>query len=434
MWRGRNQDHVVGAGAAEEKDSNTNGEYDRRGGEGIMSSDRHDESHPFLVLDTPTNTTNTTTPKDPPPSPVAPHTRRRFCRFCMNMLLMLMLFLIILLTAASTSGAFVDQRLPQLPPLPANPRRAYATLHTDSNACYDMALLVFLASWINATRSTTSTASTTTSSSQQQHQQPPYPLLVLYSTPTLPRKVAAYIEQHTDIIHVIAVPEVVSYVVQNPRWRKCGTKLIVWDQTNFDQVLYHDSDHIFHSSGNGGEKGGGGVDAMFEAGDGDNAALLYAAPDRKYSSQFNAGRMLLRPDNAIYRKLVYLYNHRFWIMDRKDMTKSGDQRFLNVVFSKQWQRMYNTATSAATTTIASPAVAISKGSSIGSANFRMQAQHAKVWKLATFPSPTKGNATQSMARNWIDTLGLHDELKECMQWRFAYGNHKKEKDLIEFWF
>jgi hypothetical protein len=47
---------------------------------------------------------------------------------------------------ASNSGAvaFVDIHLSQLPPLPANPRRAYATLHTDSNACYDMALLVFL--------------------------------------------------------------------------------------------------------------------------------------------------------------------------------------------------------------------------------------------------------------------------------------------------
>jgi hypothetical protein len=438
MWRGRNQDHVVGAGAAEEQDSNTDGECIRRRGEGIRSSDRHDESLPFLVVEMPANTTTTITTTDTPQSPDALHTRRRPYRFCMNMLLMLMLFLMILLTVASTTGAFVDQRLPQLPPLPANPRRAYATLHTDSNACYDMALLVFLASWSNATRSTSSTASTTTSSSQQQQKeqpQPPYPLLVLYSTPTLPRKVAAYIEQHTDIIYAIAVPEVISYVVQNPRWRKCGTKLAVWDLDsigNFDQVAYFDSDHIFHSSGNnGGEKVGGGVDAMFEAGDGENAALLYARPDRD-SSQFNAGRMLLRPDNAIYQKLVYLYNHRFWIMDWTDMIKSGDQRFLNAVFSKQWQRMDSTATSAATTTTTSPAVATSKGPSAGSASSRMQAQHAKVWKLATFPK--QHNATQSMARKWIDTLGLHDELKECMQWRFAYGNYEKEKGLVEYWF
>jgi hypothetical protein len=212
----------------------------------------------------------------------------------MNMLLVLMLFFIIMLTVASNSGAFVafvDIRLPQLPPLPANPRRAYATLHTDSNACYDMALLVFLASWNKATRSTSYTSSTTTPKEQQQ-QQPPYPLLVLYSTPKLPRKVAAYIEQHTDIIHAIAVPERISYVVQNFRWRKCGTKFAVWDQDNFDQVAYFDSDHIFHSRGNNeGEKVSGDVDAMFEAGDGDNTALLYAAPDRKHSSQFNAGRV-----------------------------------------------------------------------------------------------------------------------------------------------
>jgi hypothetical protein len=453
MWRGHNQDHAAvgaeaGAGAAEEQDSNTNGECNRRRGKEKRSSERHDESLPFLVVGTPTNTTNTITTTDTPPSPVTLHTRRRLHRLCMNMLLMLMLFLIILLTVASTTGAFVDQRLPQLPLLPANPRRAYATLHTDSNACYDMALLVFLASWSNVTRSISSTGSTTTSSSQQQQQQkeqsqPPYPLLVLYSTPTLPRKVAAYIEQNTDIIYAIAVQERYSYVVQNPRWRKCGTKLAVWDRDsigNFDQVAYFDSDHIFHSSGKkGGEKVGSGADAMFEAGDGENAALLYAKPDRKKSSQFNAGRMLLRPDNAIYQKLVYLYNHRFWIMDWTDMIKSGDQRFLNAVFSKQWQRMDSTATPEATATTTSPGVAASKGPSAGSASSRMEAQHAKVWKLATFPSSTKSNAqrhnaTQSMARKWINTLGLHDELKECMQWRFAYGNYKKEKGLVEYWF
>jgi hypothetical protein len=415
MWRGRNKDQVVGVGAAEEQDS--------RGGGGTSSSDHDDESHPFLLVETPTSTADSTT--DTLASPVALHIRRRTYRFCMNMLLMIMMFLIIMLTAASTSGAFVDLRLPQLPPLPANPRRAYATLHTDSNACYDMALLVFLASWNMATRSSSSAANTTTSSPQQQHKeqtQPPYPLLVLYSTPTLPRKVAAYIEQHTDIIHAIAVPELISYVVQNRRWRKCGTKFAVWDQDIYDQVAYFDSDHIFHSRGNnGGQKVGGGVDAMFEAGDGDNVALLYAKPDRKYSSQFNAGRMLLRPDNAIYQKLVYLFNRRFWIMDTIDMIKSGDQRFLNVVFSKHWQQLDSTATTTAT----SSAAVTSKGPPARSASFQMQAQHAKVWKLATFPSSKKDNArqhnaTQSMARKWIDTLGLHDELKECMQWRFAY--------------
>jgi hypothetical protein len=61
------------------------------------------------------------------------------------MLIMLLLFLLLLF---SGGDVVVDYRLPQLPPLPANLRRAYATLHTDSNACYDMALLVFLASGI----------------------------------------------------------------------------------------------------------------------------------------------------------------------------------------------------------------------------------------------------------------------------------------------
>jgi hypothetical protein len=444
MWRGRHKDHAAGVGAAGQ-DGHTHGEQRKIGrGGGISSNDHHDESQPFLLVEKPTNT-------DTSPSPLTLHARRRPNKCCLLMMLFVLLFI---LTVASTGGAFVDQRLPTLPPLPAHPVRVYATLHSDSNACYDMALLVFLASWNNATRTTrartsssstplttTASSSTTASNSQQQ------PMLVLYSTPALPYKVADYIDQHADIMRAVRVPEQVSYVVQNPRWRKCATKFAVWDSSvvghNVDQVEYYDSDHIFRrtSGTNGGEQVDGGAAVSRHAGleaaaadPGDananaNAALLYAAPDRKYSSQFNAGRMLLRPDNDIYQKLMYLYNRRFWIMDWTDMIKSGDQRFLNAVFRNHWQRL-DISTSTSRT-----AASTVKGSSAASA-VPLQVQHAKVWKLATFPltNNAQHNATRSMARHWIDTLGLHVELKKCMQWRFAYGNQQTEKGLVEYWF
>jgi hypothetical protein len=61
------------------------------------------------------------------------------------------------------------------------------------------------------------------------------------STPTLPRKVCGVYRAAYVIIHAIAVPERISYVVQNPRWRKCGTKFAVWDQDNLT-VAYFDSE------------------------------------------------------------------------------------------------------------------------------------------------------------------------------------------------
>jgi hypothetical protein len=351
-----------------------------------------------------------------------------------------MLFLLFILILTGGGDFVVDRRLPQLPPLPAHPRRAYATLHTDSNACYDMALLVFLASWNHATQ-TSSQISSTSSQPQQQQQpqpqpQPSYPMLVLYSTPTLPPKVAAYIEQQHNSIQAIQVPERISYVVQNPRWRKCATKFAVWNVDDLDQVAYYDSDHIFRRNNGGAKVGGAGAgDAMFEqagADPGGGNAWLYAAPDRKYRSQFNAGKMLVRPSHHMYEKLVYLYNRRFWIMDSTDMIKSGDQRFLNAVFRNHWQRLDTTSTLTTTMTTTTATAATSKdSSSAGSAVVHMQVQHAKVWKLATFPS--KNNATRSMARQWIDVLGLRDELKECMQLRIAYGNQQTEKGLVEYW-
>jgi hypothetical protein len=60
----------------------------------------------------------------------------------------------------------------------------------------------------------------------------------------------------------------------------------------------------------------------------------------------------------------------------------------------------------------------------------------KVWKLATFLLPSRCTHNITMppihARNWIDTLGLHDELKECSGG--SRTEPAKEKGLVEYWF
>jgi hypothetical protein len=122
----------------------------------------------------------------------------------------------------------------------------------------------------------------------------------------------------------VPVPERISYVVQNPQWRKCATKFAVWNVDDLDLVAYYDSDHIFArrnneraavgsvaagaGAGAGTGAGTGGGDAMFEQAGGGGNAWLYAAPDRKYMSQFNAGTMLMLPSQQMYEKVVYFYN------------------------------------------------------------------------------------------------------------------------------
>jgi hypothetical protein len=137
----------------------------------------------------------------------------------------------------------------QLPLLPANPRRAYATLHTDSNACYDMALLVFWRLGIKRPEVLVTLKHSPTATATANHHIPYWCCIPLPHCHARWRRIS----QHTDIIHAIAVPERISYGTK-PRWRKCGTKFAVWDQDNFDQVAYFDSDHIFSRGNNEGEK------------------------------------------------------------------------------------------------------------------------------------------------------------------------------------
>mmetsp|Transcript_24961 Transcript_24961/g.69092 ORF Transcript_24961/g.69092 Transcript_24961/m.69092 type:complete len:86 (+) Transcript_24961:181-438(+) len=63
---------------------------------------------------------------------------------------------------------------------------------------------------------------------------------------------------------------------------------------------------------------------------------------------------------------------------------------------------------------------------------RTNVLHSKVWKHATFPRV--GTDLKVAARRWIDELELRETLRECMQWRFAYGDFEKERKVVQYWF
>ncbi|KAL7573642.1 hypothetical protein ACA910_008772 [Epithemia clementina (nom. ined.)] len=214
---------------------------------------------------------------------------------------------------------FPNRQLPSLPPLPHNPQRAFATLHSDSNPCYDMLLYVCLSTW------------------QATHSQ--YPMLVLHSVP-LPGKVQALIDaqqtqqeqnqeqQQAGRIIPVSIPAVNNYFVLKDRVRSASAKFAVWDQTAYDQVAYFDSDTIFFDSG----------DSIFTSPSDNTGNLwLYARPYPKYWQRgikiFNSGNFLVRPHAAVYQKIMELFQRRFWILSFQQFLKTADQGFLNAVFS-----------------------------------------------------------------------------------------------------
>ena len=240
-------------------------------------------------------------------------------RWCVMTVLVVLVFLFSLVGLP-----FPDRRLPELPPLPANPRRAFASLHSDSNPCYDMLLFVCLSTW-QSTKSK-------------------YPMLVLHSIP-LPEKVQALIDAQPPLadskqssqagrIIPVSIPVVKNFFVLKDRVRTAAAKFAVWDQTEYDQVAYFDSDSIFFDSG----------DSIFDCPvDHTGNLWLYARPYAKYWARgiriFNSGNFLIRPSVAVYHKILELFERRFWILSLQQFFKTADQGFLNAVFSpygKSW--------------------------------------------------------------------------------------------------
>jgi hypothetical protein len=335
-------------------------------------------------------------------------------------------------------------------------RHAEITLHTDSNPCYDSALFVFLASWALCIE-------------DEQERSPTDDtrfMIVLYSTSTLPPRVADFIQQynngtsaraaatnatgtlgntssnHHGQIIPIQVPEIRSYVVLQKRWRKCATKFHIWNQTDFDFLTYYDSDHVFLSrsytpkpstSSNRRLMDTLAMSQPSSVSYFSRRTLVYAFGERKQGlEKFNAGRMIVRPHRAVYQRLMQLYNVRAAIMSPPwDAALSGDQRFLNSVFPNHWRSLRSLRNdvrevasfeslpgSESSTTYLSPAPE------------SRSVRHGKIWKKATFPEKYPGD--QEMARGLIDLIGIKDGIRACLDTPLAYGSIR-ERSLVEWW-
>ena len=346
-------------------------------------------------------------------------TRRiKKCCFCCCWYCSMVLVVILGFLFSIVGLPFPDRQLPKLDPLPTNPQRAYATLFSDSNPCYDMLLYVCLSTWI-ATNSK-------------------YPMLVLHSVP-LPTKVQTLIDsqqhhhqqqtkpkaflqqqqqehkqeqqqwqrqeqqqqqQTAGQIIAVSIPVVKNYFVIKDRVRTASAKFAVWDQTKYDQVAYFDTDTIFFESG----------DSIFDDPmDGIGHLWLYARPYMKYWQHgihiFNSGNFILRPNTAVYHKLLDLFQRRFWIVSFQQFFKTADQGFLNAIFApshdekkKYWDLLQL------------PNAQLSR------------VKHVKFWLAVTGES--KYNITkqdQMESKQLVQDLQLQQDLESCLNHR-RYSN------------
>lgn len=177
---------------------------------------------------------------------------------------------------------------------------------TTSNACYDLALAVFLATW-RATESV-------------------YPMLILHTEPIPAAMNASLLEivKGADVRYVPVDPVWSPWV--KSRYRFCATKFHLWNLRDFEQIAYYDTDHIFRES----------VDGIFDQCD----DTLCAVEEPKSPSEFNAGTMLLQTHKDTYSWLHSLYACRITFLDHLfDFYNSGDQKFMNVVWRQVWQKI-----------------------------------------------------------------------------------------------
>ena len=265
---------------------------------------------------------------------------------------------------------FPNRTLPALPPLPAHPTRAMAVLHSDSNPCYDMLLLVFLHSWWSTRDPNLE-----------------IPMLLLHSAP-LPPKVTHWISQHEQdlvrpnfrLVQPITIPVVKNRFVVKDRVRTAAAKFAVWDQTHYDQVAYFDSDHVFFGPGHG----------IFDAID-DHHNWMHAVPYAKYDGKiFNSGNFLLRPSRAVYEHLLELFARRFWILSFHQFLKTADQGFLNAVFEGHWKILHK--------------------EQLGNV------RHIKLW-LAIQGQQGIPAVDQAKAQAYVKELQLEQDLQACLAHR-----------------
>ena len=182
----------------------------------------------------------------------------------------------------------------------------FATLYTSPTSCYTLALGVFLSTF----RATNSS----------------HKVLVLHdSTVNVPDEI---VELAGNAAEFRIIPQIVDYSVV-PRLQAMATKFQLWTLECYDTVAYFDADHVFV----------GNPDGVFEAcGRAAFCAAADVSPSGKRAHQFNAGAMVIKPSSTFAKDLLEAYRTRYAWMNKKDLTRSGDQIFLNH-FIRNWQAM-----------------------------------------------------------------------------------------------
>jgi len=191
----------------------------------------------------------------------------------------------------------------------ASNRSAFATLFTAKNPCYELALAVFLKTFL------------TTNSVHR--------MIVLHGpgvalSPEL-RLLAG------DSVTLVEVPLLKDTFVQ-PRLRTMATKFQLWELTCFSKIAYYDADHIFFEN----------ADNVFSACSTDFCAVPDPSPSGHRAGQFNAGAIVIVPSSAYAQYLWREYRRRSDFLSSKDVKRSGDQVFLNFVRRGAWQPLAST--------------------------------------------------------------------------------------------
>uniref|UniRef100_A0A7S2VEN9 Nucleotide-diphospho-sugar transferase domain-containing protein n=1 Tax=Entomoneis paludosa TaxID=265537 RepID=A0A7S2VEN9_9STRA len=290
------------------------------------------------------------------------------------------------------SGMDLDTHQPR--PLPSNTRRASATLYTDaSNPCQEVVLLTLLASWSET--------------------DPQYPMLILHSTRDLPVKVYAFMKEWNKLLHTESrsgrkdtglhpnqeqaqLPRILPRRVKDysswwpmfsnrKQWRECAAQFSLWQQDDFDQIAFYDSNHVFYSSD----------ETAFQVNGKD--AEIYAIPSAATNPAsfataqlFQSNRLVLRPSQLLFQHLHIQYKHRIWIMPLWDFlfgsTKNREEGFFNAVFRNHWKPL----------------------------NPDMKS-NAEPFNVANVDTPSAHSKAATIARGWIDKLGLRNELNQCLK-------------------
>jgi len=185
----------------------------------------------------------------------------------------------------------------------------FATLYTSPTSCYTLALGVFLSSFRAASSS--------------------FKVLVLHdATVDVPDELA---ELAGNAAEFRPISLIVDYNVV-PRLQAMATKFQLWTLECYDAVAYFDADHVFV----------GNPDGVFEAcGGAAFCAVPDVSPSGKRAHHFNAGAMVIEPSSTVAKDLLEAYRSRYAWMKKKDLTRSGDQIFLNH-FIRNWQAMPST--------------------------------------------------------------------------------------------